>query len=121
MTAKEYAEEAEQYMTALHKAKESTFTIRGEFGELPKEAELGDVVLIKNDYGEYDTYAYFFVGTQYQWELLPPAERLTYRGAMITDDLDCEYQPRIQYPTNCKNCGAVLNNGKCEYCGTDYR
>lgn len=22
--------------------------------------------------------------------------------------------------TNCNNCGAPLNNGKCEYCGTDY-
>lgn len=21
----------------------------------------------------------------------------------------------------CKNCGAELNNGKCEYCGSDYR
>lgn len=23
-------------------------------------------------------------------------------------------------PTNCPNCGAVLKNGKCEYCGTDF-
>lgn len=23
-------------------------------------------------------------------------------------------------PTNCKNCGAVLVNGKCEYCRADY-
>lgn len=23
-------------------------------------------------------------------------------------------------PTNCKNCGAVLVNGKCEYCKADY-
>lgn len=22
--------------------------------------------------------------------------------------------------TNCKNCGAVLTGGKCEYCGTKY-
>ena len=22
--------------------------------------------------------------------------------------------------TNCKNCGAVLTGGKCEYCGTEY-
>lgn len=22
--------------------------------------------------------------------------------------------------TNCKNCGAALKNGKCEYCGTEY-
>ena len=23
--------------------------------------------------------------------------------------------------TNCKNCGAVLKNNVCEYCGADYR
>lgn len=22
--------------------------------------------------------------------------------------------------TNCKNCGAIIKNGKCEYCGTEY-
>jgi len=22
--------------------------------------------------------------------------------------------------TNCPNCGAVIKNGKCEYCGTDF-
>lgn len=22
--------------------------------------------------------------------------------------------------TNCKNCGAPITNGKCEYCGTEY-
>jgi predicted RNA-binding protein with PUA domain len=22
--------------------------------------------------------------------------------------------------TNCKNCGAPLTNGKCDYCGTEY-
>lgn len=27
---------------------------------------------------------------------------------------------RSQTPTNCTNCGAVLHNGKCEYCGTEY-
>ena len=23
-------------------------------------------------------------------------------------------------PTTCKNCGAPLHDGKCEYCGTEY-
>lgn len=26
-----------------------------------------------------------------------------------------------EIPTNCKNCGAPLENGKCKYCGTEYR
>ena len=30
-----------------------------------------------------------------------------------------EAQKKI--PTNCKNCGAPLENGKCKYCGTEYR
>ena len=25
----------------------------------------------------------------------------------------------ITYPTNCKNCGAILHNHICEYCGSD--
>lgn len=24
------------------------------------------------------------------------------------------------YPTNCKNCGAVLHSHQCEYCGSEY-
>ena len=32
-----------------------------------------------------------------------------------------EPTPRIKYPTNCKNCGAILNGWKCEYCGTEYK
>lgn len=27
---------------------------------------------------------------------------------------------RDSYPTNCVNCGAVLHENKCEYCGTEY-
>ena len=28
--------------------------------------------------------------------------------------------PKPEQPTNCKNCGAVLNGRLCEYCGTEY-
>ena len=28
--------------------------------------------------------------------------------------------PKIERPTNCKNCGAPLTGDKCEYCGTEY-
>ena len=27
---------------------------------------------------------------------------------------------KIKYPSNCKNCGAVLHSEICEYCGTEY-
>ena len=27
---------------------------------------------------------------------------------------------KIKYPTNCKNCGAVMKSCTCEYCGTTY-
>lgn len=36
------------------------------------------------------------------------------------DDKDNKtIMPKIIYPTNCKNCGAVLRNHICEYCGSD--
>lgn len=28
-------------------------------------------------------------------------------------------ETHIIYPTNCKNCGAILHNHICEYCGSD--
>ena len=28
--------------------------------------------------------------------------------------------PESPKPTNCENCGAILHNGKCEYCGAEY-
>lgn len=30
-------------------------------------------------------------------------------------------QVQKTYPTNCKNCGAVLHSQICEYCGSEYR
>lgn len=36
----------------------------------------------------------------------------------MSDNLCC--QNRIQYPTNCKNCGAPLHGSRCEFCGTEY-
>ena len=34
---------------------------------------------------------------------------------------DFEHEEPKETPTNCKNCGAPLENGKCKYCGTEYR
>ena len=42
---------------------------------------------------------------------------------MQTRDLkdNDKLQPnKITYPTNCKNCGAVMKSCTCEYCGTTY-
>ena len=30
-----------------------------------------------------------------------------------------DYEKKIKYPTNCKNCGAVLHDHICIYCGTN--
>lgn len=31
-----------------------------------------------------------------------------------------EIDDTSSHPTNCINCGAVLNSCRCEYCGTEY-
>lgn len=37
----------------------------------------------------------------------------------IASDFDTVLPPKIK-PTNCSNCGAILKNGKCEFCGAEY-
>ena len=37
----------------------------------------------------------------------------------VFDSSDFEHEPKKETQTNCKNCGAPLKNGKCEYCGTE--
>ena len=70
------------------------------------------------------------------------SEARTFRNGDVCTYDDCEYMyikgmgweelgrhdsPReepkpakITYPTNCKNCGAVMKSCTCEYCGTTY-
>ena len=35
-------------------------------------------------------------------------------------DEPIERPAKITYPSNCKNCGAVMKSHVCEYCGTHY-
>lgn len=79
--------------------------------ELPEIGEEGNVYVLPN--GEewiyhaptfrYDD-PYYFV----HWTKI---------GELSTS----EEEPPKMIPTNCKNCGAPLENGKCKYCGTEYR
>lgn len=40
---------------------------------------------------------------------------------LFTDkDTDSSAVKMKPHPTNCENCGAVLRDYKCEYCGTEY-
>lgn len=69
---------------------------------VPKDAVFGDVVY-KADTGQtllYDGQAWQNLGT--------------------FDDEPVEKPTKITYPSNCKNCGAVLKSHVCEYCGTHY-
>lgn len=47
-----------------------------------------------------------------------------YNGAIWTklfsdDEPNYRTITHIKYPINCKNCGAILHNHICEYCGSD--
>ena len=67
-----------------------------------KNYELGDLC-IKDD---SKTYLYTEVG----WDCITSAPTSYEPSTQIK---------KITYPTNCKNCGAVLHNNICEYCNTD--
>lgn len=66
--------------------------------ELPSKAETGDVFMLGKK-----TYVYID-----GWQLID--EPLKYES------------PKKEIPTNCKNCGGLINRykRKCEFCGTVY-
>lgn len=69
-----------------------------------KEYSLGDIIYSQSNRG---IYIYTNNGK---------FERLeSYNGIPIT-----QHQKIKPHPTNCVNCGAVLKDYKCEYCGTEY-
>lgn len=66
------------------------------------EFSVGDIL-----YSEADRAAYVYTDNS-KFELLG------------YDD-DTDYTLKMKpHPTNCVNCGAVLKDYKCEYCGTEY-
>ena len=71
--------------------------------DLPLDASIGDVYISNND----DT-TWTCTTTTGKWDV-------------IGSPSDCSFveEKRITYPTNCKNCGAVLRNHICEYCNSD--
>ena len=75
---------------------------KGTVEELPKNANLGTVVYCGDK---------TWVKTGIEWDPL---------FSMVSN---CGYYPKeevhITYPTNCKNCGAILYDNICEYCGSD--
>lgn len=64
--------------------------------ELPDAGDLGEVIMV-------DDATYVWGGSK--WEKLG--------SSSDTKTL------KIKYPSNCKNCGAVLHSEICEYCGTN--
>ena len=131
---KQELEDNLKFIESIHKAKASPgFTVLGEFDELPRYAKVGDIVTIRDNVYCYSYYKdghcewiqiglpplesvpKHFYGTKNLWDTLGE-DKYLYETIYIID----EPASRIQYPTNCKNCGAVLNGEKCEYCGTNY-
>lgn len=75
---------------------------KGTVEELPKDASPGTVI-------HYDSTTW--INTGIGWDPILPMDSV------------CGYYPKeevhIIYPTNCKNCGAILHDNICEYCGSD--
>lgn len=69
----------------------------GVFDKLPDKAQYGDLCIVG--------------GNEYVW---------CSDGWIDMGNKSPEYNPpKIHYPSNCKNCGAVLIGHICEYCGTN--
>lgn len=82
---------------------ETSLFYKGTVEELPKDVSFGTVV--------YCDDATWMINTDTGWDSL---------SSMVSD---CGYYSKeevhIIYPTNCKNCGAILHDNICEYCGSD--
>ena len=72
------------------------FQFTGAHSELPDAGDLGEVIIV-------DDTTYVWCGSK--WEEL---------GSSSGTEAS-----KIKYPSNCKNCGAVLHSEICEYCGTN--
>ena len=68
-----------------------------------KEYSVGDVIYSNTDRG---TYVYTDNG---KFELLG-----------YDDDINSSTVKMKPHPTNCVNCGAILKDYKCKYCGTEH-
>lgn len=86
-------EQFEQFM--VHRV-ESQLCFVGSFDELPATAHLGDVCVVD--------------GMNYVWN---------HNEWIELGNIEANIHPKIKYPSNCKNCGAVLHSNECEYCGTN--
>lgn len=75
--------------------------------DLPLDASIGDIYISNND----DT-TWVCTTTTGKWDVIGSLSDYSLTNKPIEEK-------RITYPTNCKNCGAVLHNHICEYCGSD--
>lgn len=75
--------------------------------DLPLDASIGDVYISNND----DT-TWTCTTTTGKWDVIGSPSDYSLTNKPVEEK-------RITYPTNCKNCGAVLRNHICEYCNSD--
>ena len=88
----------------------SIFCFRGSVkskDDLPLDASIGDVYISNND----DT-TWTCTTTTGKWDVIGSPSDYSLTNKPVEEK-------RITYPTNCKNCGAVLRNHICEYCNSD--
>lgn len=89
----------------------SSFYFRGSVkskDDLPLDANIGDVYISNND----DATWVCTTTTRSKWDVIGSLSDCSLTNKPIEEK-------RITYPTNCKNCGAILYNYICEYCGSN--
>ena len=96
--------------------------IKYEFVDKLPDASLtaGGTIYVKSDIRGYRSYM-LLNGEWVELGMFKANTTISYPTTYYVDNLVYhEEYPKEAPPTNCKNCGAPLKDGKCEYCGSEY-
>lgn len=91
----------------------SSFCFRGSVkskDNLPLDASIGDIYISNNDNATWVCTT--TTSKTSKWDVISSPSDYSLTNKPVKEK-------RITYPTNCKNCGAILHNHICEYCGSD--
>ena len=88
----------------------SSFYFKGSIkskDDLPLNNSIGDVYISNND-----NTTWVCTTTTGKWDIIGSLSDYSLTNKPVEEK-------HITYPTNCKNCGAILHNHICEYCGSN--
>lgn len=88
----------------------SSFYFKGSIkskDDLPLDASIGDIYISNNNDATW-----VCTTTTDKWDVIGSPSDYSLTNKPVEEK-------RITYPTNCKNCGAILRNHICEYCNSN--